>query len=352
MREEKKPSHCDKNDTIVDDTLKKYEELRELAYADPVGTQHSIVTILSENIELGITVLSHSIDDRGSRFRQIAARAVKSHLKVPRVLKLLETWLEIETDEFAIATIRSVMYAKNYRKTPPQRVQHRDEVFKLEETYRYVTLRLRHRVLNALPGSTLSISRLKRRIAQTTSSDVALELNEMLDVLYDRLARLKFTVEFDEDRGHFQNAPINLIEWIKAFQGKFLSEYGGVEFSPVEFQSFADVWIVATPYWLEIIFSNLWKNSLDEMEGGPCRLANSVQTNEKHAFVTLYDNGQGFPESAKEWAFQIQHSTKSIERGRGLMEVAEALSKISGSASLFCTNDGIRVKLKFLRHKR
>ncbi len=63
--------------------------------------------------------------------------------------------------------------------------------------------------------------------------------------------------------------------------------------------------------------------------------------------LTIFDNGEGFQPNDIERAFQFQYSTKSKERGRGHMEVRDAMERMNGSATVAATDRGYRVQLDF-----
>lgn len=50
--------------------------------------------------------------------------------------------------------------------------------------------------------------------------------------------------------------------------------------------------------------------------------------------MMIVDNGPGFPETHLETAFQQVFSTKSDSRGRGLLEIADAIVRLQGRVQL------------------
>lgn len=52
------------------------------------------------------------------------------------------------------------------------------------------------------------------------------------------------------------------------------------------------------------------------------------------------DNGPGFPESQLEAAFHQVFSTKAPSRGRGLLEIADAVARLQGVVRLTQDCDG------------
>ena len=64
---------------------------------------------------------------------------------------------------------------------------------------------------------------------------------------------------------------------------------------------------------------------------------------------SVLDNGEGFSEALIGVAFQQQFSsTRDVQRGRGLLEVSEAVDRLGGSVKLFQYQAGdFRIKILF-----
>ena len=64
--------------------------------------------------------------------------------------------------------------------------------------------------------------------------------------------------------------------------------------------------------------------------------------------MLVLDNGPGFAETHLETAFQQVFSTKADSRGRGLLEIADAVLRLQGTVELTRANTGeyrIRISL-------
>lgn len=328
-----------------DDVRATYHRLRELAYEDPLATKNDFLQILAENRVLAIAILTASTDQRGSRFRQIAARALgKKHLEAD-VAKVFNEWAETETDEFALSAIRDATALKAGTSEKRRRPQEPVQPLELEGTYKYVSSRLRHRVLNALPAVGMTIQQLKLDVQNAGSPQLAATLSLKLDQLYGHLSRLEKAVDFDEDSSYFQFAPIELVPWLLNHQVKFAREYGPIT---LEFENVGNaVFVHATPYWLETTFTNLWKNSVDAVGRERCQITLRGTLSGNGLCLTVLDNGDGFQSTDVERAFQFQYSSKAKDRGRGHMEVGEAMERMNGSARVAATDRGFRVQLVF-----
>ncbi len=331
----------------ADDLLDAYGKLRELAFEDPLETKGIICALLTEDLTKAKSIFTTSRDERGSRFRQIAARSLKAETLDDELRAILETWSQLETDEFALTAIQDILNARSSKssarhgqvKTPP--------LLEIKETYFHVSSRLRHRVLNALPASAISVEQIRLDFEEHVSADRRLDFCQTLDALYGRLMRLKNVVAFDEELDrYFEQGPIPIIPWLQYYKNRFTRMYdASVAFSgePEAQLHFAN----ATPFWLEIVFSNLWKNSWDEVSPARCDIIIEAVSERRGISLICYDNGGGFPELMTETAFKIYDSTKGEGRGRGLLEIRDAMARMGGSAELVRTSNGLRVKLTF-----
>lgn len=326
-----------------------YRRLRELAYEDPLATKYDFITLFEQDRVTALRVLEEATDLRGSRFRQIAARAVPINATENDVAAVLNSWLQLETDEFAITAINDALEVGNRTGRPRrQKLQTPPRPLELEGTYKYVSSRLRHRVLNALPGAGMTIRNLREYLNEPWSHDLVARISIQVDQLYDQLSRLEKAVTFDEESSYFQCGSIALMPWLRDHQIKFAREFAPITLD-LRFES-ADnnLRVCGTPYWLETAITNLWKNSIDEVGRDQCKITMEATREGHEVHLAVRDNGPGLRESGFKRGFQFQYSSKSPERGRGHMEVADAMKKMNGSACVVPTDDGYRVQLRFL----
>ena len=102
---------------------------------------------------------------------------------------------------------------------------------------------------------------------------------------------------------------------------------------PLTLEGDADAAVEASNFLLETAFWNIWTNAHQAVPSG---ITITLRMERSHDEVTVLvsDNGEGFPEGIRETAFQRQYSTKGEDRGRGLLEIQDAVERLGGSSSL------------------
>ncbi len=104
---------------------------------------------------------------------------------------------------------------------------------------------------------------------------------------------------------------------------------------------------MASDYLLRIIFWNLWINAQQAVQGD-CRITVRATTEGKTVQLLLIDNGGGFPPEMVGVAFYERYSQNGVYRGRGLLEVQDAVQRLRGKASLEqCSPGEYRIVLSF-----
>jgi sensor histidine kinase regulating citrate/malate metabolism len=93
--------------------------------------------------------------------------------------------------------------------------------------------------------------------------------------------------------------------------------------------------ISATRFLLDTTFGNIWANAV-QAAPAPCRLTFecSEAGGGKRLRIVVRDNGAGFDKDHQETAFRQAFSTKSTSRGRGLLEMADAVAQLQGSIGI------------------
>src|SRR5262249_730406 len=94
------------------------------------------------------------------------------------------------------------------------------------------------------------------------------------------------------------------------------------------------VQVLASDYLLEIVFWNIWLNA-HQAAGRNCSITVIFETAGKDLVLKILDSGQGFSRDMKEIAFQEMFSTKTPGRGRGLLEIQEAVERVGGHIQLY-----------------
>ena len=217
------------------------------------------------------------------------------------------------------------------------------------ETYRYLSSRLRHRVLNVLPRTSLSIDILGDEIRNIGNEELITRLSPALDDLKASLRRLEEAVNFDADQTHFVPTHIHLPFWLRENSIRFQAQFGTTGFQ-FDFDNEDKAVIIASPYHLGLVFTNIWANSVQATQGS-CTISVRVRIQGMKVHVLTLDNGPGLDANDEERAFSYQYSTKDGEnRGLGLLEVAEAMRRLRGEAAVQqVPKEGYRIMLKFVR---
>jgi signal transduction histidine kinase len=333
----------------ADASSKIYEELRGLSFEDPLGAKRIFTGILEGDDPTLRAVLDLAAASGDGRVRQVIARVAQKHPRRGKVVEALASWKETETDEFALSAIDDALKEIGGRH---QRSKLPAEFPDLSFTFRFLSGRLRHRVLNILPRAGISVNDLRDEIKRIGGDELLNSVLPMLDDMHASLRRLERAVSFEEEESYFTPARILLPDWLKTYYPKYQAQYGRIglrlDFGPAHDQAL----VKASPFLLETVFLNLWNNSKQTVEGDTeVTLSGAVQGT--HLVVNVVDNGGGFTSSDPELAFRLQYSKKrDAERGRGHMEVDDAMRRLGGDASVRpVPGHGYRVVLTFRRSK-
>src|SRR5262249_2109747 len=96
--------------------------------------------------------------------------------------------------------------------------------------------------------------------------------------------------------------------------------------------------VLASNYLLETIFWNVWLNA-HQAAGSNCAVTVVFEIDGKYLLLKILDNGQGFSKDLKEIAFQQMYSTtRTPGRGRGLLEIQDAVERLGGQIGLYEEN--------------
>ena len=86
---------------------------------------------------------------------------------------------------------------------------------------------------------------------------------------------------------------------------------------------------------LEVVFWNIWLNA-HQAVGGGCNVTVVFGTASNDLVLKIFDNGPGFSKDLKDIAFQQMYSSsQTLGRGRGLLEIQEAVERLGGRIQLF-----------------
>ena len=103
--------------------------------------------------------------------------------------------------------------------------------------------------------------------------------------------------------------------------------------------------VLASDYLLETVFWNIWQNA-QQAAGPDCRLSVRLLPTAGSISLLVIDSGPGFPEAAYEVAFRDQFSTNGANRGRGLLEIEDAVRRLQGGVRLEAVGTG-ELRLRF-----
>lgn len=324
-----------------------YAQLRKLAASDAKQARSTFCAFLVRPKEEVICVLEQASRPGEGRVRHMIAIAARLDPQTDRVVTpWLKQWLPVETDEFARSAIASALESNPRFDAPPPPVWEMPANF--IEAYRYTAERLCHRIRNPLTRSASLLLRLERLTRTSTESERAelVEIHHQLRALFERLGQV---VDFDVDEKHVIWQSIPLGEWLNRVSPNLATRYGPATFVVSGTPEAQHAVIRATTFLLETAFGNLWVNAVQATEQEQsCYITADFRLHKSSIEVLLSDNSLGFTSSDAEAAFRVPFSTKSASRGRGLLEVAEAVSRLHGTVQLIEINpEEYRIRIDF-----
>lgn len=320
-----------------------FEGLRSLAATDPRRARDAFFDLLNSNSpHLDRIIQRASLPGEG-RLRQLVANTSVIRGLQQRFATDFRKWRAVETDEF---TRRALDAALDGTDRPSPEASTRPALVDPAhvDAYRYVTDRLKHQLRNALMDPLGQLLRLSGLIEGVPDGPSRTAAASQLAVLKDTLSRMGRIIEFDFGDDHFQVRAIRLKEWLHKFGDEYGRKYRPIQLA-VETSS-DDTQIQANEFLLGTIFWNLWINS-QQAVGGDCKVTVRITSSRQVLEVLLVDNGEGFPPDIGVAGFPDM-KPRPGHRGRGLLEVQEAIERLHGDAGLVQDSDGAyRVRLRF-----
>jgi signal transduction histidine kinase len=307
-----------------------YERLRKLAIADPKSARTAFLEAFEANHTELPDLLEHLRKAGEGRLRQVIANAVRAHPSKQQLLPELRAWQDAETDEFTRRAIAGAL-AENDASAAPRRKESSGELLPKEvvAAYRYVSERLRHRLRNTMLSAQSQAIRLKSAASTDANPDIQVALAKMNDALLSLSRELEAT---DADPQHFQQRPIALGDWLRNMDSRYTSRYSSVNLKLVNTDAGARV--LGSDYLLDIVFWNIWLNA-HQAAGADCSITVIFENAGKDLILKILDTGPGFSKDMKDIAFQEMFSTKTAGRGRGLLEIQEAVERLGGNIRLY-----------------
>jgi signal transduction histidine kinase len=331
-------------DHLQDDAL---SNLRWLAASDPKQARAAFLALLQRQENVLNEVLTSASRPGDGRLRHMIATVFRTDANAAILEPWLRQWLEVESDEFTKAAIEAALASR--APAVVARPASRSPAFQTVEAYRYVADRLCHRVRNALTLPSAQIKRLEHLIGEVNDAALRQELAEILAGFQTGFIRVSRNVEFDTGDDYLTWLTIPLVSWLEATANEFASRFGPAKHAVNCDPAVRRIKVRATRFLLETIFGNLWSNAIQAVDS-PCNIEIQCALDSVRGIIEILvlDNGSGFPEMQLETAFQQVFSTKSESRGRGLLEVADAVLRLQGTVELtqVATSDyRIRIRL-------
>lgn len=333
-----------------DDTI--YLKLRTLTVTDPREARAFINELLDRN-DPGVDGLLRRISAPGEgRARQVVVNAIRPRQDKDRLTPVLLRWREVEVDEFTKGAIAAALIGidPSMHIAAPGSSDLPDVV----DTYRYVADRLCHRLRNAISKPSMLLSKLRVITEKMQETSVRGELLVTANQILDAFRQVSRLVEFDVSDEYFQRRPIALMDWIIGFNSRYSATQGPVAVTVTEHPTGSKLRILANEQHLETIFLNLWNNSTQavQMQGEAdvaCHICVDIRPEaSQRVEVLLMDNGPGIPEHLTDTLFGMSFSTKGEGRGRGLLEVQDAVRQLCGTVRLVQVQHGeYRVMMSF-----
>lgn len=327
----------------ADEPLHIYETLRYLCLVNPLQAKQDFMALLDgDKVVLESVLKQAASDPGGARVRSMIARSIPGHRAFPDLVSILELWQQSETDEFARMAIADALAKPERKKASHSKLT--SDLPDLSKTYEFLSQRLRHRILNVLPRAGLSVDQLRDALIEGKDLDTILAL---VNDLKSTLRHLERNIDQITEEVDFEPMNIRLIDWLQAFAARFRSGRSDVEIMIV---GDATATVNANRYLLDTIFRNLWVNSAQAVIG-KCQITTRVSVERTQIVVAIVDNGPGFTAVDAESAFRLQYSSsRDPERGRGHMEVADAMRRLAGNAAVeLVPNNGFRAVLRLPR---
>ena len=323
----------DGNGMLPDSQNNVLKNLRWLAASDPKQARAAFLALLQGQENALTEVLTSASRPGDGRLRQMIATVFRTDANATILEPWLRQWLEVESDEFTKAAIQSALTSR--APAVVARPASRSPALQTVETYRYVADRLCHRVRNALTLPSAQIKRLEHLIGEINDAAVRQELAEILAGFQTGFLRVSRNVEFDTGDDYLTWQTIPLVRWLESTANEFASRFGPAKHAVICDPAVRHTRVQATRFLLETIFGNLWSNAIQAADQ-PCNIEIQCALDSIRGIIDILvlDNGSGFPEMQLETAFQQVFSTKSVSRGRGLLEVADAVAKLQGTVEL------------------
>lgn len=320
-----------------------YDRLRVLAINDPKQAREEFLKLYDANDPVLSALFERLRRPSEGRLRQLVANALRAHPEKARVLAELSAWQKAETDEFtrrAIAATLEGTDAPKSRRTRAGRAAPLPE--DVIDMYRYVAGRLRHRLRNTMLPAQMHAGHLQNNMIAAADPDFQVALAKLNESLLALGRELEAT---DVDPQYFEERHISLADWLRQLNLKYASRYKAVTLTLTNAEHIQKR-VVASDYLLETIFWNIWLNAQQAVPVS-CAISITFQVSGDRLILRIVDNGPGFGQQVKDVAFQQQYSSsKEKGRGRGLLEIQEAVERLAGQIRLVEIQSSYRIEIQ------
>jgi signal transduction histidine kinase len=308
-----------------------YERLRMLAVEDPKEARAAFLAAFEAKSDDLADFLARLRRPNEGRLRQVVANAVRAHQEKGRLVGELLQWQETETDEFTRRAIYGALLDIDPRALRADSTgQPNAAQSELADVYRYVSDRLRHRLRNTMLSAQAQTSRLNRLISADAGPDIRAVVAKLNDAMISLGRELEAT---DVDPEHFRQRAVLLPDWLRQLNTRYATQYSPIT---LHLLNADEPWIrvFANDYLLETIFWNIWLNAQQSV-GEECHITIAFRQLGQEIEILISDNGEGFPHELKDVLFQQMYSTKDRGRGRGLLEIQDAVERLAGRVELY-----------------
>jgi signal transduction histidine kinase len=321
-----------------------YGRLRRLAVEDPREARVVFLAAFEAKSSELTDLFAQLRKPNEGRLRQVVANSVRAHPEKARIVSELLQWRETETDEFTRRAIDGALVDVEPATLREDKILEKVAApSELADVYRYVADRLRHRLRNTMLSAQAQASRLNRLMATAQSSEVQTVVAKLHDAMISMGRELEAT---DVDPEYFRPRSVALPDWIRQLNTRYATQYSPVKLNLID----ADqewIRVLANDYLLETIFWNIWINAQQSV-GEDCEITIVFRRHLRELEMLISDNGEGFSPELKEILFQQVYSSKnSSGRGRGLMEIQDAVERLAGRVELYETKaSDFRIRIR------
>lgn len=313
-------------------TAEHYNQLRVLAAQNPKAARLQFEALLNESgIDLDGLLTRMAAPGEG-RLRQLVANLARSRPDRLRFAKYFSEWLAVETDQFARRAISAALEEPapaSTKLSARRQLASRD----LVDMYRYVSERLRHELQNALLGPRTRILQMVDTIKRVDQGITKAELEALLGQLRDDFQGVGRLAEFEPDDQYFTVRPIRLRDWLDRLCTEYAKRYSRIDLRTEGSAAAKNQVIVGSDYLLRLVFWNLFINA-HQAVGTSCTVTLHLEIGDDTLVVIVLDNGGGFSPEMSDVAFQDRFSSRGPNRGRGLLEIQDAIQQLHGDAEL------------------